>query len=181
MPQTPKRALNSVTQNSIAHSPFRGLGRIRPIRNWSIFLLVMVLIQIIYGAFTSGLHAGQFDPTWPKMGDNWIAPEVTALSPVWKNFFEGVAGVQFIHRYNAYLVVLLVFIIWFKSRKLKLLPTQINGIRFLVGMVLVQFLLGVFTLVYSVPIVLGVLHQTGAFLLLASTIFVFHQWKLSRE
>jgi len=139
-----------------------------------------VLIQIIYGAFTSGLHAGQFDPTWPKMGNNWIAPEVTYLSPLWTNFIDGIAGVQFIHRYNAYVVVILVFLIWFKSRKLQLLPTQSRGIKFLVGMVVVQFLLGVFTLIYTVPVVLGVLHQTGAFLLFASSISVLHQWRVQK-
>jgi cytochrome c oxidase assembly protein subunit 15 len=155
--------------------PFQSL------RKWTWVLLFFVLIQIMYGAFTSGLHAGQFDPTWPKMGNTWIAKEVIALSPLWKNFIDGVAGVQFVHRYNAYIVVLLVCLLWFKSRKLQLLPTQSNGVKFLLGMVLVQFLLGVFTLIYSVPVVLGVLHQTGAFLLFASTIFVLHQWKVEEE
>ncbi len=151
------------------------------LRKWSYVLLVFVTVQIIYGAFTSGLHAGQFDPTFPKMGNSWIAPEVTSLTPLWRNFIDGVAGVQFIHRYNAYIVVLLVCIIWFKSRKLQLLPTQSNGINFLLGVVVLQFLLGVFTLIYSVPVVMGVLHQTGAFLLFASTIFVIHQWKVTGE
>jgi len=151
------------------------------LRKWSWVLLFFVLIQIMYGAFTSGLHAGQFDPTWPKMGEHWIAPEVTALSPWWKNFIDGIAGVQFVHRYNAYVVVLLVFLIWFKARRLQLLPTQRNGINILMVMVCVQFLLGVFTLVYSVPVVLGVLHQTGAFLLFASTIFVINQWRVAEQ
>jgi len=153
----------------------------RSVKRWNVVLLLFVLVQIIYGAFTSGLRAGQFDPTWPKMGDHWIAPEVTSLSPLWLNFFDGVAGVQFIHRYNGYVVVALVFIVWYKARKLQLLPTQRHGINFLLIMVGLQVLLGVCTLLYSVPIVLGVLHQTGAFLLFASTIFVLHQWKVTSE
>jgi cytochrome c oxidase assembly protein subunit 15 len=155
------------------------IGQFKSLKKWSFILLFFVLIQIMYGAFTSGLHAGQFDPTWPKMGEHWIAPEVTALSPVWTNFIDGIAGVQFIHRYNAYVVVLLVFLIWYKSRKMQLISTQRNGINVLLGMVLLQFLLGVLTLVYSVPVVMGVLHQTGAFLLFASTLFVLHQWKVA--
>jgi cytochrome c oxidase assembly protein subunit 15 len=151
------------------------------LRSWTWVLLFFVLLQIIYGAFTSGLHAGQFDPTFPKMGNNWIAPEVTSMSPGWRNFIDGIAGVQFVHRYNAYIIILLVFLIWFKSRKLQLLPTQSNGIKILLSMVVVQFLLGVFTLIYSVPVVLGVLHQTGAFLLFASSIFVLHQWKVENK
>lgn len=165
-------ALDLIYPHTAPNEPFKSL------RKWTWVLLFFLLIQIMYGAFTSGLRAGKFDPTWPKMGNNWIAPEITALTPVWKNFIDGIAGVQFIHRYNAYVVVLLVCLLWFKSRKLQLLPTQSNGIKFLLGMVFVQFLLGVFTLIYSVPVVLGVLHQTGAFLLFASTIFVLHQWRV---
>ncbi len=138
-------------------------------------LLIFVIVQILYGAFTAGLRAGNFDPTFPKMGNYWIAPEVTSLSPWWNNFINGVAGVQFIHRYNAYVVVFLVVILWYKSLKVSLSISQKNGIRFLIGIVIVQFLLGVLTLVNSVPVVLGVLHQTGAFLLFASTLFVIHR------
>lgn len=168
-------ALDLIYPNNPAmEKPFQSL------KKWTWALLFFVLVQIMYGAFTSGLHAGQFDPTWPKMGNNWIAPEVISLSPVWVNFIDGIAGVQFIHRYNAYVVVLLVCLIWFNSRKLPLLPTQSNGIKFLLGMVFIQFLLGVFTLIYSVPVLLGVLHQTGAFLLFASSIFVLHQWSVQK-
>jgi heme a synthase len=187
LPQTPKGVLNSISQPLMRGEgdSLRGLGQpevqFQSLKKWTWVLLFFVLVQIMYGAFTSGLHAGQFDPTWPKMGNNWIAPEITSLSPLWRNFVDGIAGVQFIHRYNAYIVVLLVSLIWFKSRKLQLLPTQSNGIKFLLGMVCVQFLLGVFTLLYSVPVVLGSLHQTGAFLLFASTIFVLHQWKVGKN
>lgn len=156
-------------------------AQLKSLKRLSYALFFFLLLQIMYGAFTSGLHAGKFDPTWPKMGNNWIAPEVTSLSPWWVNFVDGIAGVQFIHRYNAYVVVLLVFLIWYKSRKMQLLPTQRNGVNFLIGVVFVQFILGVLTLINSVPVVLGVLHQTGAFLLFASTIFVIHQWKVAEN
>lgn len=168
-------ALDLIYPGIMRNTPFKSLKKL----TW--VLLFFLLVQIMYGAFTSGLRAGKFDPTWPKMGNNWIAPEVTALTPFLKNFIDGVAGVQFIHRYNAYVVVLLVCLLWFKSRRQTLLPTQSKGINFLLGMVFLQFLLGVFTLIYSVPIVLGVLHQTGAFLLFASTIFVLHQWKVNNQ
>ena len=153
--------------------------QLKTLKRLSYALFFFLLLQIMYGAFVSGLHAGRFDPTWPKMGNNWIAPEVTSLSPWWQNFVDGVAGVQFVHRYNAYLVVLLVFLLWYKSRKLQLHTTQRKGINFLLGMVFLQFILGVLTLINSDPITLGVLHQTGAFLLFASTVFVIHQWEVA--
>jgi cytochrome c oxidase assembly protein subunit 15 len=40
-----------------------------------------------------------------------------------------------------------------------------------------QFLLGVFTLLYAVPVWLGVVHQVGAFLLLASVVYALHSFK----
>ncbi len=144
-------------------------------KKWAYTLLFFVVLQILYGAFTAGLRAGQFDPTFPKMGNYWIAPEVTALTPWWTNFVNGIAGVQFIHRYNAYVVVTLVLVLWFKLRRAKSSVSLKRGANFLAGMVLVQFLLGVFTLVYSVPVVMGVLHQTGAFLLFASVLYVLHR------
>lgn len=140
-------------------------------------LLVVVVVQIIYGAFVAGLKAGYYYPTFPKMGDEWIAQGVTFLKPMYTNFLEGIPGVQFVHRCTAYLVVILVSIIWFKSRKNILTPLQKKSANFLMGIVLVQFLLGVFTILYSVPVVLGVLHQTGAFFLFASTLFFMHRMK----
>jgi cytochrome c oxidase assembly protein subunit 15 len=160
----------SAKETAIQHSTFN-------IQHLSLVLLVFVGIQIIYGAFTSGLHAGQFDPTFPKMGNSWIAPEVFSLNPWWDNFLYNPAGVQFIHRYNAYIVVTLVFIIVYKSKKIEMGQSQKRGLNFLMFMVLIQFLLGVFTLVYSVPVVLGVLHQTGAFMLFSSVLYLLHQLK----
>lgn len=44
----------------------------------AISVLVLLFIQIIYGAFVAGLHAGHIYNTWPKMGDDWIADSVFA-------------------------------------------------------------------------------------------------------
>ena len=76
-------------------------GKHHLLRKISIILLSIVILQIIYGAFVAGLKAGYGYPTWPKMGDEWISGDITALTPIWTNFLEGHAGVQFIHRYLA--------------------------------------------------------------------------------
>jgi cytochrome c oxidase assembly protein subunit 15 len=52
---------------------------------------------------------------------------------------------------------------------------QQMGVTLLIYGVTVQFMLGIFTLLYQVPIVLGALHQTGAFFLFAVSIYLlFH-------
>jgi heme a synthase len=134
-------------------------------------LLPVLLIQIVYGAFVSGLNAGLLFNTWPKMGEHWISPAITALNPTYLNFFEGMAGVQFVHRYLAYAVAGIVIYLWVKGRNLKLNKPQTTGLNFLLGMVIIQFLLGIFTLVNGVPIWLGVTHQIGAFILLGGVVF----------
>lgn len=142
-------------------------------------LFFVLIIQIIYGAFVAGLNAGFIINTWPKMGNEWINDAVFALNPIWKNFTEGLAGVQFIHRYLAMIVIAIVIFIWFKAATLKLSNKQLLSLKIVLSVVFFQFLLGVFTLVYAVPIWLGVLHQVGAFLLLAATVFGLFVFKPS--
>ncbi|MFI5164753.1 MAG: COX15/CtaA family protein, partial [Bacteroidia bacterium] len=143
----------------------------------SILLFSVVVLQIIYGAFVAGLKAGYGYPTWPKMGSEWIPDDVIALEPIWKNFLEGSAGVQFIHRYIAYVVVFIVGIIFYRSRKTEITSQQRKTINALGIIVLAQFTLGVITLLYGVPIVIAVLHQTGAFFLFATTLLLIHRAK----
>ena len=156
---------NIEEERSNTKSPFRDLG---------LLLLSVVVLQIIYGAFVAGLKAGYGYPTWPKMGDEWFPSDIIALEPTWRNFLEGHAGVQFIHRYIAYIVVIIVGIIFFRSRKMQITPQQKKIINALAVIVLVQFILGVLTLIYGVPIAVAVFHQTGAFFLFSTTLLLIH-------
>lgn len=140
-------------------------------------LLPILLIQIIYGAFVAGLNAGFVMNTWPKMGDQWIADSVTAIEPFWVNFVDGIGGVQFIHRYLAYIVVGLILYLVFRSAKYNLVSSQQKSLRILLVIVFSQFLLGIFTLLYAVPVWLGVVHQIGAFVLLGGVVYALDQFK----
>ena len=97
-------------------------------------------------------------------------------NPVYKNFIEGKSGVQFAHRILAYIVVILIFMIWNKTRKLKLTAYQSNGVNGLLVLVGIQFILGIFTLLLQVPVWLGVAHQIGAFFLLSIMTFTLHRF-----
>jgi cytochrome c oxidase assembly protein subunit 15 len=147
------------------------------IRKGLFLLFVLTILQIIYGAFVAGLNAGFVFNTWPFMGDGWIAEAVTAMKPIWVNFIDGVAGVQFIHRYLAYVVTLLVIFLLFKGSRCAASKLQIKSLRVLTVIVLLQFLLGVFTLVYGVPVWLGVTHQVGAFFLLGAIVFSLNSFR----
>ena len=147
-------------------------------RNLVRFGLLILLLQIIYGAFVAGLDAGFIHNHWPLMNESQFMHNTVYIeqTPIYKNFIEGKSGVQFVHRILAYIVVLTILIIWRKGRKLKLNKYQKNGINLLLIMVGVQFLLGVLTLLLHVPVWLGVAHQVGAFVLLSIMTFTLHRF-----
>lgn len=153
----------------VINNSFRNLIRIG---------LAVLILQIVYGAFVAGLDAGFIHNHWPLMSDGKFMHETVYIeqNPLYKNFFEGKSGVQFVHRNLAYLVVFLIGLIWYKSRKLAINTIQNNAIKGLLAMVGVQFLLGILTIVLQVPVWLGVAHQVGAFLLLSIMTFTLHRF-----
>lgn len=144
---------------------------------WSKIMFGFIVLQIIYGAFVAGLKAGLFYNTYPLMGKSFMPSTVTSFNPFWKNLFENPAGVQFLHRMIAIIVTILVLFVWEKSRKMNLNSRQKKASNFMLIIVSIQFLLGVITILYAVPVTLGVLHQTGAFFLFASALIFMHSIK----
>jgi cytochrome c oxidase assembly protein subunit 15 len=143
----------------------------------SLIGFVALVFQVIYGAFVAGLKAGLIYPTWPKMGDDWFPTDTILITDSFlQNFTANPAGVQFVHRTFAWVVVLVILTIWIKSNKLKLSKPQYQGITWLIYLTTAQIMLGIFTLLYMVPVVLGVLHQTVAFLLVATFLFLLFQF-----
>ncbi len=141
------------------------------------FSLIFLLVQIIYGGFVAGLNAGLIHNHWPMMSDGQFLHESVQLEKdTWlQRLTEGKSGVQFVHRTLAYVVVGFILLLAFKSHKFDLNATQKSGINALVIIVFIQFALGVFTLLYSVPLWLGLAHQVVAFFLLTAMTFTLHR------
>ena len=151
---------------------------ILPLRKLARIALVFLIIQIIYGGFVAGLNAGLIHNHWPLMSDGQLLHESVILEKdSWLlRLTEGKSGVQFVHRMMAYVVVGLILFLYFKSKKFTLSNQQQNGLNLLVVIVFLQFLLGVFTLLFSVPLWLGLTHQIMAFILLATMTFTLHRF-----
>ena len=147
------------------------------LRNLARIALFFLLLQIIYGGFVAGLNAGLVHNHWPLMSDGQFIHESVFIEQktLFLNLTEGKSGVQFVHRTLAYLVVGLIVFLYFKSRKFTLDSKQNNGIRLLLVLVFVQFALGVFTLLYGVPLWLGLTHQISAFFLLSAMTYTLHR------
>ena len=150
----------------------------KQLRNFIRVTLAVLILQIIYGAFVAGLDAGFIHNHWPMMSEGKFMHETVYIeqTPIIKNFIEGKSGVQFVHRILAYVVVVLIFMIWNKTKKTSLNRDQKNGINTLLILVGLQFLLGVLTILMQVPVWLGVAHQVGAFFLLTTMTFVLHRF-----
>lgn len=149
----------------------------KSLRNIARYALAFLLLQIIYGGFVAGLNAGLIHNHWPMMGDGQFIHDSVFLEQknLLLSFTEGKSGVQFIHRTLAYVVVAMMGLLYFKSKKITLDKTQSNGISLLLILVLAQFVLGVFTLLYGVPLWLGLVHQVNAFFLLSAMTFTLHR------
>jgi cytochrome c oxidase assembly protein subunit 15 len=137
-------------------------------------IVLIVYAQVALGAFVAGLKAGLAYNTWPLMNGRLIPDDLFVMSPWLTNFVENATTVQFNHRLVAYVVVALG--LW---HCLSLLrsdndPEVRNSALLLAAGLLAQMVLGIATLLYAVPIGLGIAHQGFAAIVLA--IAVRHLW-----
>ena len=127
-------------------------------------LMHLTFVQIALGALVAGIDAGRAFPTWPLMGDGFFPPEPFSISPVWRNFFEDPGLVQFIHRITAYALCALAMYVWVRARKSAQTATR-RAFNLMLGMLLVQVVLGIVTALYSAPLHIAIVHQLGAVVL----------------
>lgn len=147
------------------------------LRKWARIALIVLLIQIVYGGFVAGLNAGLVHNTWPLMSDGQLIHDSVFIErpTLLQNLTEGQSGVQFVHRTMAYVVVALILALYFKGKKLGVDTQQKQGLNALVIIVFLQFTLGVLTLLFRVPLWLGLTHQVVAFFLLTAMTYTLHR------
>lgn len=140
---------------------------------WVLGFFIVLIFQIKYGAFVARLKADMFYNTWPKMGNEWFPKEtILVYDNVLKNFLDVPAAVQFVHRTLAIVLVLLTIVLWHLSARYSLKANQQKAISGIIYLVTIQFMLGIFTLLYQVPLLLAVLHQTITFFLYTTTFYL---------
>jgi len=141
-----------------------------PLRRNALAFLALLCIQILYGALTAGLHAGLIYNTFPLMMGHVIPPGFLHMQPMWINFLENATTVQWIHRALAFLVLALALHIGWHGMPIAVTPMQRKAIRTIIWLTLLQFALGVSTLLFRVPVWLAVSHQVNASLLLITAV-----------
>ena len=141
----------------------RGRAKLPPL-NASITIAILA-ITILAGALVAGLNGGLIYNEYPRMGGNFIPSEYGFYG--WGDSFENPASAQFHHRWLGALSLCAVLWLWHQTKG--------RSANIMLVLVIAQFLLGITTLLYQVPLVLGVLHQAGAALLLISVLWVAHE------
>ena len=153
--------------NSFTHAPL-GLGRL------ALAMPVLVWVMALSGGLVAGIRAGYAYNTFPLMNGHWFPPELFMIEPWWRNFFYNMATVQFDHRLLAYLLIVVVGWLWWRVQGADASLRARRSVAFFAFALAVQIGLGITTLLYQVPVLLGVLHQGGAVLVLTGAILSAH-------
>ncbi len=168
------------------------IGRATPV--WFFIVLVLVFIQIALGGLMAGMRAALVFPFFPAVGGAYnlfaLLQQQAHSSISWEQFINYEpsiwikALVQLLHRLTAWLLFALVFVaVWVNRRAIRAWRLNIHA-GLLISMLMVQILLGIFTVTHSlgrVPLELGVLHQAGALLFLAALLYFLANFLYVRE
>ena len=138
-----------------------------------VVFFILIFLQIIVGAFVSGMDAGLIYNSWPLMGNTYFPDDNQFLNLFNISVFNDASLIQFIHRNLAYLIVIFYFLIFTKIYK-----NQIRNSFFAINtlgiILLLQITLGILTLINGVQIALASMHQISSiFLISASIYFLF--------
>ena len=135
--------------------------------------LLLLFIQLIFGAFVSGMDAGTIYNTWPLMGTSYFPDDSKFLEFFEINFLADPSLMQFIHRNLAYIIFFYYLYLLFIVIKTKIsffyVPILIIGL-----ILLFQIFLGVLTILSGVKIIYASLHQINSILIILSTLYFLY-------
>ena len=139
----------------------------------SLFFLILIFIQIIIGAFVSGMDAGLIYNSWPLMGSSYF-PDDNIIANIFKlSAFSDPSLVQFMHRNLAYLIFMFYLFILIEVYRRKLI--NLYSAIYVVGFFLFfQILLGIVTLIYGAQIYIASMHQISSILLVSFSVYFLY-------
>ena len=137
-------------------------------------LIFLAFLQIVLGAFVSGLDAGKIYQTWPLMNNSYFPNDINFKD--YKEFlnFEDRSVVQFIHRNVAYIIFFLVIYIGYflkKTNKIYLYKSYF----YLLAFIFLQIFLGVWALISDLNIIVASMHQISSVILIILTINFYYK------
>jgi cytochrome c oxidase assembly protein subunit 15 len=143
------------------------------LRPWLDACMAMIIGTMTLGALVAADNAVTVFHTFPMMDGRWVPDGFLRLQPGWANFLNNPATVQFDHRWVATATAVVVLGTCVAGLRAALAPATRDGFLVMAGLVSVQFLLGIVTVVAG-SAWLGFVHELNAVLLLAAVIFTRH-------
>ena len=137
-----------------------------------LFILTLIVLQIILGAFLSGLDGGLIYNSWPDMNGNFLPNDVEFKDVIDTQLFNNPSIVQFLHRFTAYVLLLFIVILNYTFIKDNY---GIKNIIFFDVAILIQIFLGIVTLISGVEIKYASLHQLGSIFVLTTYLIILYK------
>jgi cytochrome c oxidase assembly protein subunit 15 len=135
--------------------------QIKTLRRWSAFVLVLLFIQLLYGALMAGNKAATVAPTWPDINGSWLPASAFTEHPLLHDLAGNKLTVHFIHRTLAYCLFIAIVIWTVLAVRISPISGYFRRLRWLpMGVVTLQIILGICSLLASPGIVP---HHWGAF------------------
>jgi cytochrome c oxidase assembly protein subunit 15 len=139
-------------------------GREAKLFGLSTGLMHFTMVQILIGALVAGIDAGRGFTDWPLMAGQVFPSAAFSIEPVWRNFFENPALVQFIHRTAGYLLLAFGVVVWLRGRRSAMAGTRTAAHAMMIAMI-VQVVLGIVTVLHAAAWQIAIVHQLGAVVL----------------
>jgi len=137
-----------------------------------LFILKLIVLQIVLGAFLSGLDGGLIYNSWPDMNGSFFPNDVGYKDLINTQLLSNPSIVQFLHRLIAYLLLFFIIILNFIYFKQKF---NFKYMLFFDLAILIQIFLGIVTLISGVEIKYASLHQLGSILVLSSYLLILYK------
>jgi cytochrome c oxidase assembly protein subunit 15 len=137
-----------------------------------LFILILIVLQIILGAFLSGLDGGLIYNSWPDMNGSFFPGDVSYLDLLSTQLFYNVSIIQFLHRFTAYLLLFFILILNYFFIKNK---SNIKNVILFDVAILLQVFLGIVTLISGVEIKYASLHQLGSIFVLTTYLMILYK------
>ena len=148
--------------------------RIAGLRRFADLLAALVFLMVLTGGLVAGIRAGYAYNTFPLMNGQMVPSEIFMLEPLYLNFFNNMATVQFDHRLLAWLLAFLVPWFWWRLLKSDAGSRARVAAHVLLGAFAIQIALGIATLLLVVPVPLAAAHQAGAVLVFTAALYAAH-------
>jgi cytochrome c oxidase assembly protein subunit 15 len=168
------------TARSLASAPATAAAAIpqrsRRLAATAITILALLVLQIALGGLVAGLKAGLVYDTWPLIDGTLIPSRENLLffQPAWVNLLDNHLTVQFAHRMAAYLLIGLALL---HAADCSYHDRGRSGAIALACVLLIQAALGILTLLWHVPILLALAHQSVAVMaLIVATVHAANLW-----